>query len=95
MDDFIEFIVDLVLDIGTELVKSEKTPKWLRTILAAIFILLAAALSIGLLVVGVIHWSESPVLSAILILAGLLLLFFGGRQLYRDYRKKKDSETFL
>lgn len=97
MDDILEFVIDLLLDIGTEVAGSKKTPKWLRCPLIALFILLYTALTLGLLIGGVLVWSESPLFSVLLILAGLVIGFLGIRKLLKERRQResKKIEPFL
>ena len=70
MDDLIEFLIELVLDGSHELLKSKKIPKWIRYLIALIFI----GLTIGLMVLGIILLKETFVGGIIIIGAGLFLL---------------------
>lgn len=70
MDDLIEILIELVLEGSHELLKSKKVPKWIRYIIALIFI----SIIIGLIVLGIILLKESIIGGIIIIGAGLFLL---------------------
>lgn len=70
MDDLIELLIELVLDGSHELLKSKKVPKWIRYLIALIFI----SITIGLIVLGIILLKESIVSGIIIIGSGLFLL---------------------
>ena len=70
MDDLIEFLIELVLDGSHELLKSKKVPKWIRYLIALIFI----GITVGLIVLGIILLKETIISGIIIIGAGLFLL---------------------
>lgn len=70
MDDLIEFLIELVLEGSHELLKSKKVPKWIRYLIALIFI----GITIGLIILGIILLKETLAGGIIIIGAGLFLL---------------------
>lgn len=66
MDDIIEFFIELVLDGSHELLKSKNVPKWIRYLIALIFI----SITIGLIALGIILLKESVIGGIIIISAG-------------------------
>lgn len=70
MDDLIELLIELVLDGSHELLKSRKVPKWIRYLIALIFI----SIIIGLIVLEIILLEETFAGGIIIISIGLFLL---------------------
>ena len=70
MDDLIEILLELVLEGSHELLKNEKVPKWIRYIIALVFI----SIIIGIIVIGIILINESIIGGIIIISIGLFLL---------------------
>ena len=70
MDDIIEFLIELVLDGSHELLKSKKVPKWIRYLIALIFI----SITIGLIVLGITLLKESIISGIIIMGVGLFML---------------------
>lgn len=54
MDDIIEFILELVLDLGFESVKSDKLARWLRILLLVLITVFYIAVIAIMMLVGVI-----------------------------------------
>ena len=82
MDDLIEFLIELILDGSHELLKSKKVPKWIRTLIAIIFI----SIPIGLIIVGILLLKESTI-SGIIIIGVSLFLLIGITIKIRRYLK--------
>lgn len=91
MDDIIEFLVELILEIGSVAADSEETPRLIRKILIGIFITLYFAVTSGLFVTGILLWYTSHLFSVILIGFGIIFLF-GGILKYQHEKKKSRIE---
>ena len=91
MDDLIEFLLELVFDIGEAAAESSRTPRWLRRLLMWVFGIFAAAVILGITVFGILTIPEEPVLGIILLVLGLVLLFFGIRRIRKHRRSREDA----
>lgn len=70
MDDIIEFLIELFLEGSHELIKIKKIPKWIRCLIALLFL----SIPIGLIILGIIILKETIISGMIIIVSGLLLL---------------------
>lgn len=70
MDTAIEILLDLIFEGSLELLKSKKVPKWIRIIIAFIFI----SFLVGIISLGIIILDESILGGIIIIFVGLFLL---------------------
>lgn len=91
MDDLIEFLLEVVFDIGEAAAESGRTPAWLRRLLRGIFCVFAAAVILGLTVIGILIIPENPFPGTIVFLLGLLLLFLGIRRLIKHRRSQEEA----
>lgn len=91
MDDLIEFLIELIFDIGEAAAESSRTPAWLRRLLRWTFCIFAAAVILGLTVIGILIIPENPVPGAIVFLLGLVLLFLGIRRLLKHRRSQEEA----
>lgn len=90
MDDLIEFLLELVFDIGEAAVESKGTPSWLRRLLLWIFGIFAAAVTLGLIILGILTLSQNTLPAVLLLALGLLFLILGLRRL-RKYRRTHEA----
>lgn len=93
MDDIIEFLLDLVFEIGSEVAASQKAPKWIRYPLIGLFLLLYAVIAIGSVVVGFMILDESIPFALILIGIGLVIMVFGFFKIRKEYRKRAAAKV--
>lgn len=70
MDTAIEILLDLIFEGSLELLKSKKVPKWIRIIIAFIFI----SFLVGIISLGIMILDESILGGIIIIFVGLFLL---------------------
>ena len=70
MDVLIELLIELVLEGSHELLKSKKVPKWIRYLIALIFM----SITIGLITLGIILLKESIISGIIIMGVGLFML---------------------
>ena len=70
MDDFIELILELIIDGSIEALPNKKIPKILRIIIA----LIPIGLLLGLLYLGILFLQNSTLLGVIIIIIAILLL---------------------
>lgn len=70
MDTAIEILFDLIFEGSLELLKSKKVPKWIRIIIAFIFI----SFLVGIISLGIMILDESILGGIIIIFVGLFLL---------------------
>lgn len=92
MDDIIEFIIEIFLDIGSEIATDNKAPKWLRYPLIVLFLILYAAVTIGLLICGIVFIEENTIFSLILIGVAILFILGGIYKFRKQYRKIKSDQ---
>lgn len=70
MDILIEILIELIFEGSSELLKNKKVPKWIRIIIASIFVSLLCAL----IVLGILILRKSIIGGIIIIVFGLFLL---------------------
>ena len=70
MDDLIEILLELILEGSSELLQNKKVPKWIRIIIALIFI----GFLIGIISLGVMLLNKSILGGIIIIGVGVFLL---------------------
>lgn len=73
MDDFVELILDIIIDGSMELLPNKKIPKWIRVIIAFILI----SLLIAIVVLGIVLLKETILGGTIIIVMGIVFLVFG------------------
>ncbi len=92
MEYFIEFLLELVFDIGFDISKNKKTPKWIRYLLIMLFALFFLSVIGLILFVGIASLKENSLAGILLILVGLFMLVMGivkFKKAYLDFAQKK------
>ncbi|MBR6689022.1 MAG: hypothetical protein IKL68_03295 [Clostridia bacterium] len=96
MEDLIEFLIELIFEVGVEASENKKVPKALRVLLAIIIILLYLLGTGLILLVGVLMLEET-ILGGIAMLAlGVVILVALFVKMYKKYGEMKattDSKT--
>ena len=90
MDDIIEFLLDLVFEVGSEVAASKKTPKWIRYPLIGLFLLLYAVIAIGSIILGILIWEESIPFGLVLIILGFVITVCGFFKIRKKFQKKTE-----
>lgn len=93
LDLILEFIIDLVFELGAEVAGSQKVPKWIRYLLLAFFSLFSCAIVLLLIGCGIVYMNESPFLSTILIIAGVAIVTLGYLKIRKRYRARKEERN--
>ena len=70
MDNFIEILLDLIVNGSIEMLPNKKVPKWIRTIISLIII----SMIMGLIIVGIVVLKESLLGGILIIIVGVFLL---------------------
>ncbi len=96
MEGLIEFLIELIFEVGVEASENKKVPKFLRVLLAIIIILLYLLGTGAILFVGVLMLEET-ILGGIAMLAlGVIILVALFVKMYKKYGEMKattDVET--
>lgn len=94
MEYFIEFLLELVFDIGFDISKNKKTPKWIRYLSIMLFVLFFLSVIGLILFVGIASLKENSLAGILLILVGLFMLVMGivkFKKAYLDFAQKKQD----
>ncbi len=93
MEYLLEFIFDLIFEVGVEASQNSKIPKYIRYPLIAVIILLFIAV-IGLIFfVGAIAFKKNILVGIILIIIGLTMLIMSIIKFKNIYLTKKNENT--
>ena len=91
MDDIIEFILELVFEVGVEASKSKKVPKFIRYILITIISLIYIAV-IGLIIfIGIAALKNNILGGTIVILLGVFLFIMSIKKFRNTYLRKMNK----
>lgn len=76
MDFLMELLLELLVDGGIEIASNRKFPKSIRWLIIILIILFYAIIIFGLIILGIILMNKNIYVGWLLILIGLLLLYF-------------------
>lgn len=88
MDDLIEFVLDLLIDGGMELISSEKISKRIRFPILIILSLFFLTITLGLVILGLLIIDSTILGSFILMLSGIVLFIFSIMKFKKIYKEK-------
>ena len=70
MDNFIEILLDLIVNGSIEMLPNKKVPKWIRTIISLIII----SMIMGIIILGIVVLKESLLGGILIIIVGVFLI---------------------
>lgn len=82
MDDILEFVIELCMECGLEIIENPKISKWIRYPLCILFLLLFFAVAGGIFVLGISIIKENELLGCALIFISIFLLYCIIRKFY-------------
>lgn len=87
MEYVFEFLLELVFEIGVEVSKNKRTPKWIRCLLLAVFVLFFLAVIALMLFAGIVMLKENTLAAILFIAVGLFLPVMGIIKFRKAYCK--------
>lgn len=93
MEYVIEFLLEIVFEIGAGICKNKKTPKWLRYLLISLFGIFVIAVIGFIFLLGFIMMDEYRIAGILFILLGLFFIIMSiikFRRAYSDFAAEKE-----
>ena len=91
IDEFIEFILDLLLEGGIELSANKKVSKWIRYPIIAFLFLFFTIVIFGMLILGILMIEESILVSFIFVTCGIAMLVGSVIKFKKTYLEHKKN----
>lgn len=92
MEGLIEFLIDLVFEVGIEASENKKLPKFVRVILAVIIILIYLFAAGTILLVGALMLEETVLGGIAMIFLGVIILVALFVKIYKKYVAMKEID---